>query len=54
MGVEKKRLGKILFGGGSQWEEEFGVRTEEKWKLHGIAFAIGYGVKAHGMALVIG
>ena len=56
------------FGEGSQWEEEnslgleeFGAMTEEKcgerhdWVgVHGIAFAIGDGVKVHGIALVIG
>jgi hypothetical protein len=41
--------------------EEFGAMTEEKWgerhdwvEVHGIAFAIGYGVKVHGIAFAIG
>ena len=61
IGCGKKSVGKIFVARGSQWEEEFGVRTEEKWRERqdwvggrGIAFAIGDGVKVHGIALVIG
>ncbi len=64
----KKPVGKKLVGRGSQWEEEnisgleeLGAMTEEKWRkrhdwvgVHGIAFAIGYGVKVHGIAFAIG
>ena len=61
IGCGKKLVGKNFVERGSQWEEEFGVRTEEKWReghdwvgVRGIALAIGDGVKGHGLALAIG